>query len=88
MNTAEQILVVFLSTALAVFLVVGIVAGVQVVRLLKKINTIADAAQSVSLSVQEFATKLTMLTSLRGVLEVLLGKKSSGTKGASGEDLK
>lgn len=74
MNTAEQILVVFLSTALAIFLVVAIVAGVQVVRLLKRLNSIAESAQAVSESIQEFATKLTMLSSLRGILEILLGK--------------
>lgn len=74
MNTAEQILVVFLSTALAIFLVVAIVAGVQAVRLLKRLNSIAESAQAVSESIQEFATKLTMLSSLRGILEILLGK--------------
>lgn len=86
MNTAEQILVVFLSTALAIFLVVAIVAGVQAVRLLKRLNSIAESAQAVSESIQEFATKLTMLSSLRGILEILLGKGK--VKDAKEEDKK
>lgn len=46
MTTAEQILVVFLSTALAVFLVIAIVAAVQAVKLLKTMRRIADKAES------------------------------------------
>lgn len=86
MNTAEQILVVFLSTALAIFLVVAIVAGIQVVRLLKKLNSVAESAQAVSQSVQEFATKLTMLSSLRGIIEVLLGKKDAKSSSSKEEN--
>jgi hypothetical protein len=46
MNTAEQILVVFLSTALAIFLVIAIIAGVHAIRLLKTMERVAAKAES------------------------------------------
>ena len=45
MNTAEQILVVILASALAVFLVLAIIIAVQVIKLMKALNEIALKAQ-------------------------------------------
>lgn len=45
MNTAEQILVIILASALAVFLVLAIVIAVQMIRLMKTLQIIADKAQ-------------------------------------------
>ena len=45
MNTAEQILVVLLATALAVFLVLAITAAVYAIKLIKTLQKIADKAQ-------------------------------------------
>ena len=45
MNTAEQILLLILSGALAVFLVLGIFLIVQIVRLVKVVNELAVHAQ-------------------------------------------
>lgn len=67
MNTAEQILVVFLSTALAIFLVIAIVAGIHVIRLLRKVENIANTAESISESIRQAVDKVTMLTSLSGL---------------------
>lgn len=47
MNTAEQILVVILSSALAVFLILAIIIAVQVIRLMKVLNKVAVKAQEV-----------------------------------------
>lgn len=47
MNTSEQILVVFLSVALAVLLVVAIFVAVQAFRLLKVINRISEKAEHI-----------------------------------------
>ena len=44
MNTAEQILVIFLSTALAVFLTLGIIILVKVNRLMDTVQEIANKA--------------------------------------------
>jgi len=46
MTTAEQILVVFLSTALAIFLVIAIIAGIQTIKLLKTLQSVATKAES------------------------------------------
>ena len=46
MTTAEQILVVFLSTALAIFLVIAIIAGIQAIKLLKTLQSVATKAES------------------------------------------
>ena len=45
MSTAEQILVVILASALAVFLVLAIVAAVQIIRLIRVLNHIALKAE-------------------------------------------
>jgi hypothetical protein len=47
MNSAEQILVVFLSVALAVFLTLGIIIAIQTIKLLKVLNHVANKAQYV-----------------------------------------
>ncbi len=46
MNTAEQILVVTLAAALAVFLVLAIVAAVHLIKLIKTLQSVADKAES------------------------------------------
>lgn len=76
MNTAEQILVIFLSVALAIFLIVGIVIGIHIIRLLKKVETVADAAESISDNIRDTIEKLTALTTLRGILSVIRGRSS------------
>jgi cell division protein FtsB len=46
MNTAEQILVIFLSTALAIFLVLAIIIATQVMRVMKMVQEMAQKAQN------------------------------------------
>ena len=55
MNTAEQILVVILASALAVFLVLAIIIAVQVIRLMKVLNRVANKAQEVVDSAEKTA---------------------------------
>lgn len=55
MNTAEQILVVILASALAVFLVLAIIIAVQVIRLMKVLNNVALKAQEVVDSAEKTA---------------------------------
>lgn len=52
MDTAEEILVVYLSTALAVFLVIAIIAGINAIKLLKTLQRIADKAESFASSAE------------------------------------
>lgn len=76
MNTAEQILVIFLSVALAIFLIVGIVIGIHIIRLLKKVETIAEAAESIGNNIRDTIEKVTALTTLSGILGAIKGKSS------------
>lgn len=48
MNTAEQILVIMLSAALAVFLILGIFALVKVNQILKHLRTITEKAEKIA----------------------------------------
>lgn len=52
MDTAEEILVVYLSTALAVFLVIAIIAGINAIKLLKTLQRVADKAENFATSAE------------------------------------
>lgn len=47
LSTAQQILVVILSSALALFLILGIVAVIFVIRLVQTLRMIADKAEHI-----------------------------------------
>lgn len=48
MNTYEQILVVFLATALAVFLVLGIILLVQCIKVIRTVKRLTDKAEQLA----------------------------------------
>lgn len=58
MNTAEQLLVIILATALAIFLVLAVIIAIQVVRLMKVLQEIAVKAQSLVDSAESAADML------------------------------
>ena len=58
MNTAEQILVIILASALSLFLILSIIVAVSLIRLTKKMNAIADAAQEVITKAHDIADKV------------------------------
>jgi len=58
MENAESILVVILSSFLAIFLIIAIVVAVKVVKLVKKMNQIADTAQEIVSKAQDIAGKV------------------------------
>ncbi len=55
MENAETILVIFLSTALAVFLVLAIIATSFLIKILKSVKHITDKAEAVSDIIEESA---------------------------------
>jgi hypothetical protein len=82
MNTAEQVLVIYLSTALAVFLVIAIVAGVYTLRLLKTMQRVADKAESfvnsaeaVGEMVRQTAGALSITKLLHGLMNFVHSKQ-------------
>lgn len=58
MNTAEQILVIILSSFLTVFLILAIIVLVGVIKLTKKMNAVADTAQEVISKAHDIADKV------------------------------
>lgn len=82
MNTAEQILVIVLATALAIFLVLAIVIATQVVRLLKVLREISEKAQEFVNSAESTAEmfkstvgKLTVLRFAHSVIDMVTKHK-------------
>jgi len=86
MNTAEQILVIILASALAVFLVLAIVIAVQILRLMKTLNNVALKAQEVVDSAEKTAelvkSAVGQLSVMRFVQNVvsMVQKATKGTK--------
>ncbi len=48
MNTSEQVLVIFLSSALAVFLLVAIIATIKLIQILNHIKRITEKAEQLA----------------------------------------
>ena len=55
---AFEILVIILSITLAIFLIIAIVAGVLVVKLLKRLDTITEHAESIVTNIDSFSEKM------------------------------
>ncbi|MGH7157872.1 MAG: hypothetical protein ACREGD_02215 [Candidatus Saccharimonadales bacterium] len=88
MTTAEQILVVFLSTALAVFLVIAIIAGIQTIRLLRTLQNVATKAESFVTSaeavgqvVKQTVGALSLSRFAKGVVNFVHNKQQDERKG-------
>lgn len=77
MTEAEQILVIFLSGALAVFLTLGIITLVLLIRLLKSINRLSEKAEQVGESVE---ASIRSISGIR-IITSLVTALSSITKG-------
>lgn len=58
MNTTEQILLIILSSFLVLFLGLGIALIVAIMRLVKKVNTVADTAQEIISKAHDIADKV------------------------------
>jgi uncharacterized membrane protein (UPF0182 family) len=89
MNTAEQILVVILASALAVFLTLAIVIAVQVIRLMKTLNRISeraeqfvDSAEKTAEAVKSAVGQLSVMRFMQNIVEMVHKKsKKSDSKG-------
>ena len=58
MDTAEKILVIFLSGFLALFLLLGVVLIIKLISLTKKMNDIADKAHEIVDKAHDIADKV------------------------------
>lgn len=79
MNLAEWILVIFLSVALLVFLIVGIIFIVKLTSLLSEIGIMVQTGQSIFNKADDVADNLKDLTSVgplaRGFVKEYIGRK-------------
>jgi cell division protein FtsB len=83
MNTAEQILVIVLAAALALFLIIAIMIAVQVLRLVKVLRTMADKAEQLVNSAESAAElfkstvgKFTVLRFAHSIFDMVVKHKS------------
>jgi len=82
MNTAEQIILIILAGALAIFLVLAIVIATQVIRLLKIVNETADKAQhlidsaeAATDTIKNAVGQLSVLRFVHSVLDIVNKRK-------------
>ncbi len=71
MNTASEVLVIIVSSVLAIFLITLIVALVYVVKILKQVRQITERAQSVAGSVEAAASTFERAASPLAVLKII-----------------
>jgi hypothetical protein len=84
MNTAEQIILLILAGALALFLIFAIVAIVMVIKLVKTLREIAlkadrivDSAETVTELFRKASGPMTVLHFVRGVADAVTKHKES-----------
>ena len=73
LSTAQQILVVVLASALAIFLILSIVAAVLVIRLLATLRMVANKAEHIVESVESVGDVFKRTAGSFGVLRFLRG---------------
>ncbi len=82
MNTTEQILLIILSGALAVFLMLAIYLIVQILRLVKVVNELAakaqhliDSAETAAETVKNAAGQLSVLKFVHSIVDMVNKRK-------------
>jgi len=82
MDTATHVLVVILSTFLAIFILLGIIVALQAIRVLTMVQRIArkaevviESAESVGEIFKNAAGPLAILKVVRNMIRVVKGKK-------------
>lgn len=71
--TAIEILVVILSVALAIFIILGIICFIMIIRVTKQIGDFTERAQNISRSIDEMASNIAQITS-----PVIIAKSAMG----------
>jgi len=84
LGTAQQILVIILAVALAIFLILGIVIAVLVIRFMKTLQAIAERAENVVATAESAAEMLrnasipmTVLRFARSIGDMLAKRKDN-----------
>ncbi len=87
MNTTEQILLVILAAALAVFLILSIVVAIQTIRLMKTLQRVANRAQEFVDSAEKTADlvksavgQLSIMRFVQNVVNMVQKRADKGNK--------
>ncbi len=80
MTTTEQILVIYLSIALAVFLTLGIIFMIQGMRIMKSVQRIVDKAENVVEKAEHVGQVLSNVSGPLGILQILRNLGGMATK--------
>jgi hypothetical protein len=80
MDTASEILVIIVSSILAIFLLVLIVIGVYTVKILKQVRRITERAENVAGSVEAAASAFERTASPLAILKLIGGIVSTANK--------
>jgi len=87
LTTVQQILLIILTTALAVFLILAIVVAVMIIKLVKTLRMIADKAEKVVITAEnvgevfkQAATPLGVLRFVQGLVDVVAKHKKGKPK--------
>lgn len=70
-TTTEQILLIILSSALAIFLIIGIILGIKLIKIMDSIKRIADHAENVAENVEQTAAMFQKAAGPMAILKVL-----------------
>lgn len=74
MNTAEWILVAFLSIALFAFIIIGIVLLVKLIGVTKEVKKIVIKGQDIAANANDVVTNVKGMTSIGGVVKTFADK--------------
>lgn len=84
MNTAEQILVLMLASALAILLVLAIIIAIQIIRFIKVLNIVAlkaqelvDSAEKTADLVKNAVGQLSLLRFVQNVVDMVQKHKKN-----------
>lgn len=87
LSTAQQILVIFLSTTLAILLVLSIVIAAMIIRLLKTLRLMVDkaerlveSAEAVGAVIKNAAGPLGLFRLLHGIIDMARSKQGNDKK--------
>lgn len=84
MSSAAEILVVILSIALAIFIVLGIICFVLIIRVTRQIGDVTERIQNVAKNADEMAQNIAQITSpiiiTKSVMSIFKKFKGKGEK--------
>lgn len=92
MNTAEWILVAFLSIALLVFIIVGIILLIKMIGLTKEAKKVIIKSQDIASNANDVVNNIKGVTSIGGIVKTFADKytdpkyKNEGKENADGDE--